>query len=89
VSAEDSSGGKKLDIAFYAVMYGKDGKMLSNHSMKVDQVFKEEVYSQLLKQGILLHMDMDPNPAASKLHLVVRDNRTGYIGSLIANLIQP
>lgn len=86
VSADDSSGGKKLDIAFYAVMYSKDGKMLANRSMKVDQAFKDDVYSQILRRGILLHMDMDPNPSADKLHLIVRDNKTGYIGSLIATL---
>jgi VWFA-related protein len=86
VSAEDSSGGKKLDVAFYAVMFSKDGKMVANRSMKVDQAFKEDVYAQLLKQGMLLHMDMDANPSATKLHLLVRDNRTGYIGSLIVPL---
>jgi VWFA-related protein len=88
ISAEDASGGKKLNIVFYAAFYGRDGKMLSNNSMKVDQTFKDDVYAQLLKQGILLHMDMDANANADKLHLLVRDNKTGYVGTMIVPLNQ-
>jgi VWFA-related protein len=83
VSAEDASGGnKKLDVAFYAAVFGVDGKMLSNQSMKVDQAFAAETYRQIQKQGILLQMDV-PSPAgATDVRLAVRDNRTGSVGSL-------
>ena len=83
VSAEDASGGnKKLNVAFYAAVFGLDGKMLGNQSMKVDQAFPAETYQQILKQGILLQMEV-PSPAgATDVRLAVRDNRTGLVGSL-------
>ena len=66
VSAEDASGGnKKLNVAFYAAVFGADGKMLGNQSMKVDQAFPAETYQQIQQQGILLQMDV-PSPSGAR-----------------------
>jgi len=39
LSAEDTSGGKRLNAVFYATIYSPAGKMLTNNSQKVDHVF--------------------------------------------------
>ena len=84
LSVEDTSGGKRLNIVFYATVYSADGKMLVNRSQKVDQAFNAETYQQILQQGMLLHMDLDPQPGKNQLRLAVQDNRTGMVGTLEA-----
>ena len=84
VSAEDGAGGsKKFNIVLYATVFAPDGKMLTNQSIKVDQAFDAATYAKIQKQGILIHMDMDAKPGDNnEVRLVVRDNRTGFMGTL-------
>jgi hypothetical protein len=88
LSAEDASGGgKKFDFSYYAAIFSSDGKILTSRSMKVDQAFNAETYQKILQSGIMLHMDMGAAPARNEqLRLVVRDERTGYVGSVIGPL---
>jgi VWFA-related protein len=88
VSAEDASGGKKLNVVFYAAVYSPAGKMLANRSMKVDQAFDANTYQQILQHGLLLHMDLDPQPGSNQLRLAVQDSRTGLVGSVGAPMPQ-
>jgi hypothetical protein len=82
VTAADSSGGKKLNLVAYAAVLSPEGRMLGNVSQKVDQVFKDDVYQQILQRGILLHMDLDPQPG--QLRLAVQDVPTGLVGTINA-----
>jgi VWFA-related protein len=85
ISAEDSSGGKKINMALYAAMFSPDGKMVGNKSMKVDQTFDGETYTKILQQGMLLHIDLDQAPGKdNEVRLAVRDSRTGNVGTLAA-----
>jgi hypothetical protein len=86
VSTEESSGGKKLNLAVYAAVFSPEGKMLDNVSQKVDQVFKEDVYQQILQRGILLRMDLNPQPGKNQLRLAVQDLRTGMVGTIKADM---
>ena len=88
VSAEDASGGKKLNVVFYSAVYSPAGKMLANRSMKVDQAFDANTYQQILQHGLLLHMDLDPQPGSNQLRLAVQDSRTGLVGSVGAPMPQ-
>ena len=84
LSAEDTSGGKHMNAVFYATFYSRDGKLLANHSQKVDQVFKPDVYQQVLQKGMMLHMDLDPVAGAAQIRLAVQDARTGMVGTIDA-----
>ena len=53
---------------------------------KVDQVFKEDVYQQILQRGILLRMDLNPQPGKNQLRLAVQDLRTGMVGTIKADM---
>ena len=77
---------KKFNVTFWATVFAPDGKMLANRSMKVDQTFNSDSYQQILQKGMLLHMDLDAQPANSQLRLAVRDERTGGIGTVLASL---
>lgn len=81
VSAEDSSGGKHLKLAFYATIFA-DGKIVANSSQKVDQTFDATTYQQIMQKGLMLHMDLDPKPG--QLRLAVQDERTGLVGTINA-----
>lgn len=89
LSTEDASGGsKKFNFSYYAAIFSADGKILTNRSMKVDQAFNAETYQKILQSGIMLHLDMDTAPTPNEqLRLVVRDERTGFMGSTIGPLL--
>jgi VWFA-related protein len=82
LSAEDASGGKRLNAVFYATIYSPAGKMLANNSQKVDHVFDAATYQQVIDHGLMLHMDLDPQPG--QLRLAVQDARTGLVGTIAA-----
>jgi VWFA-related protein len=84
LSAEEVSGGKHMSVVFYATLYSRDGKMLADHNQRVDQVFKPDVYQQVLQRGMMLHMDLDPVPGAAEVRLAVQDGRTGMVGTVDA-----
>ncbi len=88
LSTEETSGGKRLNVAFYATVFSPQGKMLSERSQKVDQSFKADLYQQILEKGLLLHMDIDPSPGNNQLRLAVQDNQTGLVGTIDAPLVQ-
>jgi VWFA-related protein len=84
LSAEDASGGKHLNVAMYATLYSPAGKILANRSQKVDQSFDASTYQKILQQGLMLHMDLDPQPGNNQLRLAVQDGRTGLVGTIDA-----
>jgi VWFA-related protein len=84
LSAEDTSGGKHLNVAMYATLYSPAGKILANRSQKVDQSFDAITYQKILQQGLMLHMDLDPQPGNNQLRLAVQDGRTGLVGTIDA-----
>ncbi|MFZ1010043.1 MAG: VWA domain-containing protein [Candidatus Sulfotelmatobacter sp.] len=84
LSAEDSAGGKHLNVSMYATVYSPGGKMLTTGSQKVDQSFDASTYQKILQQGLMLHMDLDPQPGGNQIRLAVQDGRTGLVGTIDA-----
>jgi hypothetical protein len=84
LSFEDSPNGKRFNVGFFAALYSRDGRMLSNLSQRVDQVFSTEEYQQILRRGMMLHMDLDPQPLGDQIRLAVEDVRTGFVGTINA-----
>ena len=81
LSAEDASGGKRLNAMFYATIYS-GGKIVANSSQKVDQTFDANTYQTILSKGLMLHLDLDSKPG--QLRLAVQDARTGLVGTINA-----
>jgi hypothetical protein len=80
LSAEDASGGKHLNVVFFATIYSPAGKMVANSSQKVDQTFDANTYQQIVQKGLMLHLDVDPQ--RGQLRLAVQDVRTGMVGTI-------
>ncbi|HLX83956.1 MAG TPA: VWA domain-containing protein [Terriglobales bacterium] len=81
LSAEDSGGGKKMNVVLYASLYGADGQNMGTKSTKVDRSFDAATYQQLLDKGMMVPIDMDLPAPGQNLRLAVLDNKTGYIGT--------
>src|SRR5258706_619540 len=84
LSTEDSGGSKHLNVSMYATIYSPAGKILTNRSQKVDQTFDANTYQQILQHGLMLHLDLDPQPGTNQLRLAVQDGRTGMVGTIDA-----
>src|SRR6266700_379783 len=80
LSAEDASGGKHMNVVFYATIFSPAGKIVANTSQKVDQTFDANTYQQIVQKGLMLHLDIDPQPG--QLRLAVQDVRTGMVGTI-------
>ena len=80
LSAEDASGGKHMNVVFYATIFSPTGKIVANTSQKVDQTFDANTYQQIVQKGLMLHLDVDPQPG--QLRLAVQDVRTGLVGTI-------
>jgi VWFA-related protein len=86
LTAEDGSGGKKMNVLFYATTFSQNGKMLGSQSQKVDQTFNSSDYQQIMQHGMMLHLDLTPPSHATQLRLAVQDARTGLVGTIDAPL---
>jgi VWFA-related protein len=81
ISAEDVSGGKRLNLDIYANIYA-DGKLVSKNGTKIDKVFDASTYQQLVQHGLATHLDLDAK--SGLLRLAVQDARTGMVGTINA-----
>jgi VWFA-related protein len=81
--AEDVNG-RKFDVGFYVASCSADGKILEVKGAKLDRAFPPEIFQQINREGMRLHIDVDEPTTSRDLRIAVRDNRTGYIGTLAA-----
>jgi VWFA-related protein len=88
LTAEDTSGSKKMNVVLYASVYDAQGKNLGTHSIKIDKTFDAATYQQILDKGMLVPMDMDAPAAGKEIRLAVLDNKTGLIGTVTGPLGQ-
>lgn len=88
LSAEDSSGSKKMNVNLYASLFDSSGKNLTTRNIKVDRVFDAGTYRQILDHGMMVPLDLDVPAGAKELRLAVLDNRTGFVGSVSGPLGQ-
>lgn len=88
LSAEDTSGNKKLNLTLYACVFDPKGKMLASRSTKVDRAFDAATYQQILDKGMMVPLDIESPQGGSQLRLAVLDNKTGYIGTVSGPLGQ-
>jgi VWFA-related protein len=82
VTAEDSGGSKKMNVSFYASVWGSNGKSMGIRSIKVDKSFDAATYQQILDHGMMVPVDLEIPQGGTELRLAVLDNKTGYIGTV-------
>jgi VWFA-related protein len=82
LTAEDAGGNKKMNVTFYATLWGTGNKNLGAQSIKVDKAFDAATYKQILDKGMMVPIDMNVPAGAREIRLAVLDNKTGYIGTV-------
>jgi hypothetical protein len=88
ITAEDSGANKKMNVSFYASVWGSDGKSLGVQSVKVDKAFDAATYKQILDHGMMVPIEMAMPAGAREVRLGVLDNKTGYIGTVSGPITQ-
>jgi len=88
LSAEDAAGNKKMNVNFYATVWGVGDKSLAAQSIKVDKSFDAATYQQILDHGMLVPIDIQVPAGGKELRLAVLDNKTGFIGTVSGPLGQ-
>jgi hypothetical protein len=88
LTAEDSGGSKKMNVAFYASVFSSNGKNLATRTTKVDRTFDAATYQQILDHGMMVPLDLEIPSGGSELRLAVLDNKTGLIGTVTGPLGQ-
>ena len=83
LSTEDVNGGKRFNLDLYATVFA-NGKMMAEHSMKIDKTFDTATYQQIMQHGLLTHVDVEGPAGGNQLRLAVRDNLSGLVGTLSA-----
>lgn len=89
ISFADDANGKKLNVSFYVASCANDGKILNLKGANLERAYTLENIREFLRDGMRLKLDVDAPAGTRDLHIAVRDNRTGYIGTLTAALAQP
>lgn len=85
-SAEESGGGRHINLDFFVTAVTPDGKVGANTGQTVDATLAPEQFAQVQQQGLMLPMEVTVPAGEYDLRLAVRDNGTGYFGTLSAPL---
>jgi len=89
LSFGDDPSGKKLDTSFYVASCSNNGAILNLKGANLQRTYSAENVQQYLRDGMRLRLDVDAPTGTSLLRIAVRDNRTGYIGTLMAPIPKP
>lgn len=89
LSTEDTSGGAKMNVSFYAGVYNSSGKNLGGTRItKVDHTFDAATLQQVMAKGLMVPLDIDAPADGKQVRLVVLDNKTGLLGTVSGPLAQ-
>jgi VWFA-related protein len=84
---EQKDGGRALNLDFYATAFSKDGRMSGNTGTSINATISADQYAQVRQQGLMTPMELSLPPGEYDLRLAVRDNHTGYLGTLSVPLV--
>ncbi len=59
---------------------------MSKVGKTVDATLEADQFAQVEQQGLLMPMEVELSPGEYSLRLAVRDNRTGYVGTVTVPL---
>ena len=89
ITTEEDKGGVKLDLDFVVAAFAADVKLAAREGKTVATTIDAAQYAQVKQRGLLLPIEIALSPGEYQLRLAVRDNRTGYLGTLTAHVSLP
>jgi len=88
-AAESKGGARQLNLDFYVAAFTPQGKVAANTGKTVAVTITADQYAQVQQKGVLLPLEIKLPPGSYSLRLAVRDNPTGYMGTLNIPLALP
>lgn len=83
ITADDAKdGGKAINVDFFVAAFSKEGKPAGNNGTTASATISADQYAQLQQKGLGMSVPITLAPGEYDLHLAVRDNHTGYLGTL-------
>jgi VWFA-related protein len=80
------NGLRHCSLDFMAAAVSPEGKLIASDGHSVDARLQPEQFTQANQNGLPFSMQLPLPPGIYSLHLAVRDNRTGLIGTLTVPL---
>jgi VWFA-related protein len=85
LSTEPLGGGQQqLSVNFYAAAFAPDGKLVAHKESKIEAPLSAEQYGKMQQGGLPFQAQLDLKPGNYSVRVAIRDNRTGYFGTLEA-----
>ncbi len=81
-STEEKSEGRRVNLDLFLAAVTRDGKVATHTGLTVDATLNPDQFAQVQQQGLLVPMEATLPAGEFELRLAVRDNRTGYFGTL-------
>ncbi len=78
---ETSDGRRRFDADFLVAAFGPDGKVAKSLNHTVGAPLSAPSYAHAMEQGLPYEMKLELEPGSYQLRLIVRDNRTGFVGT--------
>jgi hypothetical protein len=83
ITADDAKDGSKaINVDFFVAAFTKDGKPAGNNGTTASATITADQFAQLQQKGLGMSVPLTLAPGDYDLHLAVRDNHTGYLGTL-------
>lgn len=76
------AGGQGCELEFVAAAFTPGGKLLTTAGQTAKAQLKAEEFAKMREGGLPFRMKMDLEPGNYQLRLAVRDDRSGWIGTL-------
>jgi VWFA-related protein len=89
ITTEEVKGGVKLNLDFVVAAFTAGGTMAAREGKTVATTIDSAQYAQVKQRGLLLPIEIALSPGDYQLRLAVRDNPTGYLGTLSAHVNLP
>jgi hypothetical protein len=80
-------GGRHFNVDFHVAAFSADGKPVAHTDTQIDAPATPKTYEQIRYQGLPFHTVLKLGAGRYQVRLVVRDNRTGFLGSVDVPLI--
>lgn len=84
---ETSDGRRRFDADFLVAAFAPDGKVAKSLNHTVGAPLSAPSYARALEQGLRYEMKLELEPGSYQLRLIVRDNRTGLVGTADVPLV--
>lgn len=83
LSSEDSSsGGRHFKLSYHIAAFNSFGSLAAHKDVAVDAPLSAEEYSRITREGLPLQARLEVPSGQYSLRIVVRDLRTGFLGSV-------